>query len=184
MTVARPDRPPTPLETAKQHIERALGEKTAKRVDTFEDGTFYVRAGGWAGLLSWLVDFLAFVFGVCAGFVGIVLATWNNKPDNNVLALLAVGLLVAVPLVYGLLFLRNGRGLGGVLTGTRLVRAKNGGRIGASASWAMFVRILLFPPFLVLVVVGGSTAPGSLRRISIADDATRRLHAAGFLRLQ
>jgi hypothetical protein len=50
------------LDIAKQHVERAFGAKIAKRLDTFEDGTFYVSAGEWVRLLSWLVDFV-----VCAG---------------------------------------------------------------------------------------------------------------------
>ena len=61
MTAVRPGRPPTQLEIAKQHVERAFGAKIAKRLDTFEDGTFYVSAGEWARLLSWLVDFAVFV---------------------------------------------------------------------------------------------------------------------------
>jgi hypothetical protein len=180
MTVVRPDRPPTPLEIAKQHVERAFGAKIAKRLDTFKDGTFYVSAGEWARLLSWLVDFVVFVFLAVGGFVALVVA--NPEVSDNVAVLTMLGLLVGVPVLYGLFF-GNGRALGAVLTGTRLVRVRNGNRIGAAACWAMLVRTILFPVFLGAVVVGGGIAPGSLRRISIDDDATRQLHAAGFLRL-
>ena len=179
MTVARPGRPLTPLDIAKQHVEHALGPKVAKRLDTFEDGTFYVTAGGWARLLSWFVD--AVVWLVCAAIgLGVLAVAFPDVPDN-VAALTMLGLLIGVPLLYGLFFV-NGRALGGVLTGTRLVRVKNGRRIGAGASWAMLVRTILFPLLLAVVTVGG-TVPGDLTRISIDDDATRRLRAAGFLRL-
>jgi RDD family len=186
MTVARPVRPPTPLEIAKQHVERAFGAKIAKRLDTFEDGTFYVTAGGWARLLSWLVDFVVYLLCASVGFVAIVVA--NPEVSDNVAGLTVLGLLVGVPVLLGL-FYGNGRALGAVLTGTRLVRVKNGGRIGAAAWWAMLVRTVLFPLFLAMllatIVAGefGSGPPGSLRRISVDDNATRQLHAAGFLRL-
>jgi hypothetical protein len=175
------------LEFAKQHVERAFGANIAKRLDTHKDGTFYVSAGGWARLLSWLVDFVVFVLCASGGFVGFVLATRDSGVSDNVAALTMVGLLVGVPVLYGLFF-GNGRALGAVLTGTRLVRVKNGHRIGVGACWAMLVRTVLFPLLLGLLlaaVVGGwgSGAPGDLRRISVDDDATRRLHTAGFLRL-
>ncbi|MDQ3787123.1 MAG: RDD family protein [Actinomycetota bacterium] len=184
MTATRPQRPPTPLETAKQHVEQAFGPKIAKRLETCKDGTFYVRAGAWAGLLAWLVDFVVYLLGV----VVVVVAMAAAVPDlsDNAITLILLGLLVGVPLVYGL-FYGNGRWLGAVVTGTRLVRLKNGQRIGTSACWAMLVRNLLFPLLLVALFMallgGGGSAPGDLTRISIDDEATQRLHAAGFLRL-
>lgn len=180
MTVARSERTLTQLDVAKQHVERAFGAKIAKRLDTFEDGTFYVSAGEWARLLAWLVDVVVFVLCAGGGFVALVVA--NPVVSNNVAALTMVGLLVGVPMLYGLFF-GNGRALGAVLTGTRLVRLKNGHRIGAAACWAMLVRTVLFPLLLIAFTVGGSIGPGSLSRISIDDDTTRKLHAAGFLRL-
>jgi hypothetical protein len=183
MTVARPGRPPTQLDIAKQHAERAFGVKIAKRLDTFENGIFYVSAGEWARLMSWLVDFVFFVLCAGGGFVAFALATRDSGVSDNVAALTMVGLLVGVPVLYGLFF-GNGRVLGAALTGTRLVRVKNGRRIGAAACWAMLVRTVLFPLLLAAAVVGGGTGvPGSLRRISVDDAATRQLHAAGFLRL-
>lgn len=179
-------RPLTPTEVAKQHVEHALGPSVAKRLDTFKDGTFYVRAGGWAGLLSWLVDFVVYLLCAFAGFVALVVAM-PDAPDN-VAVFTMLGLVFGVPILYGLCY-GNGRALGAVLTGTRLVRVKNGGRIGAWACWAMLVRTVLFPLLLALVAASalaggfGSGPPGDLTRVSIDDEATRRLHAAGFLRL-
>lgn len=180
MTVTRPERPLTPLETAKQHVEQAFGPQIAKRLDTLKDGSFFVRPGGWAALFAWLVDFVVYLLAVVAGFVALAVA----MPDasDNVVALTVIGLLFGMPLILGL-FYGNGRALGAVFTGTRLVRYKNGRRIGASASWAMLVRTILFPALLAAVVMGGGLAPGDLVRISIDEEATQRLHAAGFLRL-
>ncbi len=101
--------------------------------------------------------------------------------DDKTLLLVLVALPVVVPPLYGLCY-GNGRALGAVLTGTRLVRLRDGGRIGPKAPRAMAVRTLLLPLLLVAVVVGGP-AGGSLVRMSIDDDGTRRLRAAGFRRL-
>lgn len=186
MTVAGRNRPPTPLEIAKQHVERALGPKIAKRLDTHKDGTFYISAGGWARLSSWFVDVVVVV--LCAFGGAVALAVAKPETPSSTVGLTALGLLVGVPVLYGFFF-GNGRVLGGMLTGTRLVRVKNGQRIGAGACWAMVVRIVLFPLLLALllatVVSGGfgSGPPGDLTRTSIDDEATRRLHAAGFLSL-
>ena len=179
MTVARPERPPTPLETAKDRVEHTLGRQAARRLDTFDDGTLYVSAGSVARLLSWLVDFLVFALVACGGFVALIMVRPEIADGDAALALL--GLLVGVPILYGLCLV-NGRALGGLLTGTRLVRVKNGGRIGWGACWAMLVRTVLFPLLLVIVVTSGSVGAGNLTRISIDDAETRRLRAAGFLR--
>jgi hypothetical protein len=187
MTVARSGRPPTRLEIAKQHVERAFGPRVAKRLDMHRDGTLYVTAGGWALLLSWLVDFVVVVLGMGVGFVAAVIA-YPDVPDDVGL-LITIGLLVGVPMLYGGLCYRNGRALGAVLTGTRIVRVKNGRRLGATAWWGMFARTVLFPPWLILFPVFVIAAMFeqvdlSLRsRISIDPGVTRQLHAAGFLRL-
>ncbi len=182
MTVAGSGRPPSRMDLAKQHVEQGFGPAVAKRVEMFDDGTLYVTAGGWARLLSWLVDFLVYLFGVSTGFVVFAVAVHDSDVSDNVAPLTLLGLLFGVPVLYGLFF-GNGRALGAVLTGTRLVRVKNGHRLGASACWAMLVRTVLFPTLLVAFTVGGTIPAGSLRRISIDDHATRRLHAAGFVRL-
>jgi hypothetical protein len=85
--------------------------------------------------------------------------------------------------LYGLCY-GNGRALGAVITGTQLVRIKDGGRVGGKACWAMLVRTLLMPLLFVVVVVGalgggGGSPSGSLARTSIDPAATRQLHAAG-----
>jgi hypothetical protein len=179
MTVARPARPLTPLEVARHHVEHALGPKVAKRVDTFKDGTFYVTAGGWARSAAWLADFVVFLVVSVVGF-GTAAVTVGDA-SGNVAVLALFGALIGAPILYGLCY-GNGRALGAVLTGTRLVRVEDGGRIGAGACWAMVVRTVLFP-ILVAASVFGGAVPGDLTRISIDEDATRRLHAAGFLRL-
>ena len=175
-------RPPSRMDIARQHVEQQFGPTIAKRLDTFEDGTFYITAGGWARLLSWLADFVVYLFCAFAGFIALVLATMDREVPGTTAALVMLGLLFGVPILYGLFF-GNGRALGAVLTGTRLVRLKNGDRIGVGACWAMLVRTVLFPVLITALTVGGSTVSGSLTRISIDDGATRRLHAAGFLRL-
>lgn len=186
MTVAGRKRPPTQLEIAKQHVEDALGPKIAKRLDTHKDGTFYVSAGGWARLLSWFVDVAFVVF--CAVGGAFALAAAKPETPNSTVGLTALGLLVGVPVIYGFFF-GDGRVFGGMLTGTRLVRVKNGQRIGAGACWAMVVRIVLFPLLMALVLASifaggfGSGPPGELTRTSIDEEATRRLHAAGFVSL-
>ncbi|MCX2946742.1 hypothetical protein [Lentzea sp. NEAU-D7] len=180
MTAA--DRPPSRMDVVKQHVEREFGATTAKRLDTFEDGTFYVTAGGWARLLSWAADFAVYLFCAFAGFVAFVLATRHSEVSDNAAVLTVLGLLFGVPVLYGLFF-GNGRAVGAVLTGTRLVRVKDGRRIGFAACWAMLVRTVLFPGLLIALTVGGTIIDGSLSRISIDDSATRRLRAAGFVRL-
>lgn len=180
MTVADSGRPPTPLEIAKHHVGHAFGPKVAKRLDTFKDGTFYITAGDLARPLSWLVDFGVFVLLAGGGFVAIAVSI--ETVSGGAAALIMLGLLVGVPLLYGLCY-GNGRALGAVLTGTRLVRVKNGHRLGVGACWAMLVRIVLIPPYLLAITLGQMPSVGSARRISIDDAATRQLHAAGFLRL-
>jgi hypothetical protein len=175
-------RPPTPLDIAKHHVERAFGPKVAKRLDTFKDGTFYITAGDLARLLAWLVDFVVFLLLAGAGLAAVAVAYTNGAVSGGMVALIMLGLLVVVPVLYGLCY-GNGRALGAVLTGTRLVRFKNGHRLGTGACWAMLVRTVLCPPILLAISLGQMPSVGSARRISIDDAATRQLHAAGFLRL-
>ncbi|MDX3657982.1 RDD family protein [Streptomyces sp. ID05-26A] len=172
---------PTRLEVAKEHVGHAFGSRIASRLDTFDDGTLYVTAGVLERLLAWLVDFVAYFLIAFTGFVVFVLAFRDSGTSDNVTTLTMLGLLACAPVFYGLFF-GNGRALGAMLTGTRLVRVDNGGRIGAAACWAMIVRTLLFP-LLIAAFIAAGAAVGSLSRISIDDAATRRLHEAGFLRL-
>lgn len=183
MTVRGPGQPLTRLEIAKEHAERMLGRRTAQRLAAFGNGTLYVQAGAGALFLAWLVDFVVYVLGVGVGFVVVSYVYVTADLSDGALLLLLVSLLFVVPLLYGLCY-GNGRALGAVLTGTQLVRIKDGGRVGGKAGWAMLVRTL-FMPLLFIVVVGGTLggggpAPGgSLARTSIDPAATRQLHAAG-----
>jgi len=128
------------------------------------------------------VDFVVVVFGVAIGLVALALVDRQMVLGNGVLTLALLGLVFGVPLLYGL-FYGNGRALGAVLTGTQLVRLKDGARPGFRAPWAMLVRNLLLPLLLIAFLVGslagfGASPPGSFVRVSLDVDATRRLWAA------
>ncbi|MBK1787240.1 RDD family protein [Prauserella cavernicola] len=181
---AVPGRLSTPLDDVREHVDRVFGANVAKRLDKFKDGTLYISAGGWARVASWFVDFVVFVLGMAIGFVVLVIAL--PEPSDNMLVVAVLCLVFGVPMLSGLYF-GNGRALGAVLTGTRLVRVKNGGRLGATAWWAMIMRNVLLVPFFVPVIIvalfENATSVISFHRISIDDGATRRLHAAGFQHL-
>ncbi|MFD5095006.1 hypothetical protein ACFWMR_30700 [Amycolatopsis thailandensis] len=179
-------RPPVRHGSAKDRAEQVFGPRTAKRVATFGDGMSYVEAGFWAQSFAWLVDFVVFVLGVGVGVLVLALVDLSVNLDNGVIALAVLAILFVVPLLYGLCF-GNGRALGAVLTGTRLTRAADGGRIGKKAPWAMLIRTVLMPLLLVAVLAaaftGGGTAPGgSPARVSVDVRATRRLREAGITR--
>ncbi|GIF84619.1 RDD family protein [Catellatospora bangladeshensis] len=177
-------RPPTRLEMAKAETERVLGRRAAQRLAAFDDGGLYIRAGEWRRFLAWLIDFVVYLLGVAVGIVAVSLVRVTSGLSDEAVTVCALALLVVVPVLYGLFF-SGGRALGGVLTGTQLVRVKDGGRIGLKACWAMLIRTL-FMPLLLLVVIagafegtGGQGPAGSPARASIDRAATRRLHAAG-----
>ncbi|MFC3452903.1 RDD family protein [Amycolatopsis speibonae] len=185
MTVQRPDR----LLSRQDRVriqEQVLGPRAAKRVASFRDGVSYVEAGAWRQFLAWLIDFVVFVLGVGVGVVVLALVDRSANLDGGLIALSIVAILFAVPSLYGVCY-RNGRALGAVVAGTRLVRMADGGRIGGKAPWAMVIRTVLMPLLLATVVVGalagGGAAPGgSLVRVSVDVDATGRLRAAGITR--
>ncbi|MBK1787501.1 RDD family protein [Prauserella cavernicola] len=170
--------PPLPRTgSTREHVERALGPKIAKRLDTFEDGTYFISAGSWARLLSWFVDIVVYLVLVAVGLVALVVA--SPDASGETIGLTVLGLLVVVPPLYGVFF-GNGRVLAAMLTGTRLVRLKDGSRIGLTAWWAMLVRTILFPLLIAVVALGSAVGvAGSLRRISIDEDATRQLQRLG-----
>jgi len=174
------NRPPTRLEVVRAETAHLLGARTAARIDSFPDGALYVGAGDLRRLLAWLVDFVVFLLAVGVGLVAVSVPYADGKVDDGQLALAAIALLVLVPPLYGLCY-GNGRALGAVLTGTRLVRLSDGGRIGLKAPWAMTVRTVLLPLVIVSTVLGaaGGSPPGSPVRTSIDSRSTRRLHAAG-----
>lgn len=185
MTVPGPSRQLPHPERARDRAERLLGPQSGKRIATFKNGVVYVRARAWLQFLAWLVDFVMFV--LCAG-VGVVIVAVVDLAadlDDNILAVGMIASLFLAPLVYGAFF-RNGRALGGVLTGTQLVRIADGGRVGGKAPWAMLVRTILFPLLLIVVVVGslagGGPAPGGGEvRVSVDVRATGQLRAAGII---
>jgi hypothetical protein len=180
MTVPRQSGQLAVLERARAQAAQVFGPQTAKRLAMFHNGVLYVNAGGWARVLAWLVDVVVSVLGMGVCFVvaaGVALAA---NLDNGTGALIGIAMLFLAPLLYGGLCFRNGRALGAVLTGTQVVRIKDGGRIGGWASWAMLVRIL-FPLLAIGMIIGalggGGTAPGS-DRVSVDPRAIRQLHAA------
>ncbi|MEV4416535.1 RDD family protein [Catellatospora sp. NPDC049609] len=175
---------PTRLESAKSEAEHVLGRRAVQRLAAFDDGTLYVRAGEVRRFLAWLIDFVVYLLGVGVGVVVVSLVRVTSGLSDGAVTVLALSLLFVVPMLYGLIY-GNGRALGAVLTGTQLVRVKDGGRVGAKACWAMLIRTLLMPLLLIAVIVGalgntGGEAPaGSPARVSIDRGATRRLQASG-----
>ncbi|MQM26224.1 RDD family protein [Glycomyces albidus] len=145
------------------------------RIERFGNGVPYVPAR-WTGFFAWLIDFIVFVVGLAAGTAALAVLAESQRLGGGVVALGLLALLFAVPMLYGLCYW-NGRALGALLTGTRLVRTSDGGRIGGKAPWAMFIRTVLLPLAVVATLTGGGSPPGTLRRVSIDIAATRRLHA-------
>lgn len=96
--------------------------------------------------------------------------------------MITIILLLVLPFLYGWCY-RNGRALGGLLTGTRLVRAKDGERIGwGKAGWAMLIRVFFPLFFIVGFLDSGHNDSFSTVRTSIDDRATRKIRAAGIVR--
>lgn len=154
-----------------------LGTDAAKRLRAFEDGMLYVDSTMSGALFAWLIDSVL-LYGVAVA-VAILYSARSIDPDRAVGAvIIALALIVVLPLVYGWAF-RSGRALGGVLTGTQVVRMKDGSRIGpAKAGWAMLIRTV-FLPFLFWAMIDGV---GQVR-VSIDREATARLRATGITRL-
>ena len=147
----------------------------ADKVAAFSNGARYVPAGDWARFFTWLIDLLVFAFGVTAGIVALVLIDQSRDLGDGVLALGMLAVLFAVPLLYGLCY-TDGRALGGLMAGTRLVRLSDGGRIGAKGPWAMLVRTVLLPLLIFWLIAGDGYANGTFKRGSIDVARTRRLH--------
>ncbi|MFI5560145.1 hypothetical protein ACIA2T_12775 [Amycolatopsis japonica] len=99
------------LDIAKVQVELAFGPKIAKRLGAFDDGTLYVSAGGWAELAAWLVDFVVYLLCAGIGFVVFAVATRNSAIPDSAPLLTLLGLMIGVPVLYGLFF-GNGRVLG------------------------------------------------------------------------
>lgn len=147
----------------------------ASRVKAFGDGTRYVEAGGWARTFAWLIDAIVVLFGLLIGVGALAALDDALHLGGGMLVLGMAVLLFGVPLLYGLCY-TNGRALGALCTGTRLVRLRDGGRIGAKGPWAMVIRTVLLPLLIIAAVIGG-TVDGSFVRTSIDVARTRDLPA-------
>lgn len=183
MTVPDATRPPEPLASARVDVERVLGPAVAARVRATRDGHLYVSTGQRTLVLAWLVDLAVFLVLVLAGLVALVLGDRSVDLAGGLWTLTVIGVVVLVPVLYGLLCYRDGRALGGAATGTRLVRAEDGGRIGAAAPWAMVIRTLLLPLLFAAMLLVVLLPDYELARISVDDAGTRLLHDANFRRL-
>lgn len=150
------------------------------KLKAFSNGARYVEAGEGAKFLTWLIDFVVYLLGVAVGVVAVAMVDRSQGLGGGVIALALLALLFVVPVVYGLFYF-NGRGLGAVMTGTRLVRLEDGGRIGAKGPWAMLIRTVLLPLLILGAVLGGGVADGTLKRVSISVKRTRRLYEQGDL---
>lgn len=170
------------LEPMRAQVAPVLGVDAAGRLRAFKNGVLHIDTPLGRAFLAWLID-LVVVWGTALG-LGFAMFARSTAPDAAIGAsVITILLLVALPFLYGWCY-RNGRALGGVLTGTRLVRLADGHRIGwAKAGWALTIRSL-FMPFVVLTVLeSGASGDFTSMRTSIDDDATARLWAAGFHRL-
>ena len=164
---------------------RESTDVTAERIGRFRDGSPHVRATRWRRFLAWLVDAVVMVLGLVVVLVILVGVDRAANVSDATMGLAMIAFVFVMPLLYGGLCFRDGRALGGVLTGTRLVRSADGGRIGGRAPWVMLARTFLPPPLLFVVLLigalgGGGTAPGgSDVRVNVDTRATHRLRAAG-----
>lgn len=149
-----------------------------KQAESFGNGTRYIPASDLASFLAWLVDFLVFALVLATGILVLAGVDLSVNLSGTAVGFGAFGLLFALPLLYGLWY-GNGRALGAVLTGTRLVRLSDGGRIGRKGPWAMFIRLVLLPLVFIAIAAGGGVVSGSLKRASIDVARTRQLHAEG-----
>ncbi|MCR3754391.1 RDD family protein [Lentzea californiensis] len=181
MTVRRPSEQMPALERARAHAAHVLGPETAERLAMFHNGVIYVIPGRWARFLAWLVDVVVWVLSMGIGFFVAAVVAVAADLDNETGAPIGGVMLFLTPLLYSGFCFRDGRALGGVLTGTQVVRIKDGGRIGGWAAWAMLTRVL-YPLLIIGAIIGalggGGNAPSS-DRVSVDARAIRRVHAGG-----
>lgn len=179
------------LDQAQQQIEPVLGHRVAKRTRACENGELYVEPG-WAGVGAWLIDAAVIALAATVAASGLYatrtagdLVDDATRRSAQIEALAAgIGVLIVAPLIYGL-FYASGRALGGWLTGTRLIRLRDSGRIGFPAScWAMFARTLGIGVLVISALLAEAGAVDvSFDRVSRSESDTARLRAAGFSRL-
>lgn len=164
----------------REQLAPVLGENAAKRIKAYTDGSLYVDSTAGAAFLAWLID-LVLVDGTAIA-LGVLYFTRSYDPLRGVGAgVITLALLLVLPFLYGW-FYRNGRAIGALLTGTRLVRIKDGSRIGwDKAGWAMLIRTF-FLPFLFWAALDG-TSSSMQERMSIDNHATNKVRAAGYWKL-
>lgn len=164
------------LEPIRSLVDPVLGEDLAARIKTSSTGILHVSATWRRTFLAWFIDFLS----VIMASVGVGAAIYNSSdaPEPTKLTVVTSFITVLIsPWFYGWFF-RNGRALGGWVAGTRLVRIKDGQRIGwTKAGWAMFIRVF-FLPFMILTLLEDFDFHPV--RISIDIQATEQLRQAGF----
>ncbi|MFD2470900.1 hypothetical protein [Amycolatopsis silviterrae] len=168
------------LARLRTQAEPVLGKDVAARIRAFGNGDLYVEARTGATIWAWLVDFLL-VTGLSAAAAVAYYVKASTVDAAVGASVIGVAGLIVVPLLYGW-FYGNGRGLGALCNGIRLVRLRDGGRIGLwKAGWAMLIRTLGFV-IIALGVLNGDATVGNGVRASIDVRETDRLRAAGFVR--
>jgi hypothetical protein len=169
------------VQQVRDQLKPVLGTSAASRVKAYQDGTLFVEGTLSSAFMAWLVDSVL-VNGAAVG-LGVLYYVRSTDPNKDAGAVvIAVTLLVVLPLLYGW-FYGNGRGVGALLTGTQLVRVKDGSRVGlAKAGWAMLIRTLLLPlAFLAAIGGSGGSSPGV--RVSIDVEGTDQLRRTPFQRV-
>ena len=163
----------------RPRLTAALGWETAKRVRAYRDGGLYVESRGWAAFGAWLVDF-ALVALLAAPLAMVSYFSLDPREALGPSVMVEILTMAVVALLYGWCY-GNGRGLGAVLAGTRLVRNRDGSRIGlGTAGLVMLARVLGL--VLVAVFLNDSGPRPNVSKVSIDVRATDRLRAAGFER--
>ncbi|PKV94552.1 RDD family protein [Amycolatopsis echigonensis] len=167
------------LARVRTQAEPVLGKGVAARIRAFENGDLYVEARTASTIWAWLVDVLL----VTGLSVAAAVAYYFRSTAVDAAAgasVIGVAGLFVLPLLYGW-FYGNGRGLGALFNGIRLVRLRDGGRIGlGKAGWAMLVRTLGFV-IIALGVLNGDVTVANGVRTSIDVRETERLRAAGLV---
>ncbi|MBB2499991.1 hypothetical protein H5411_12750 [Amycolatopsis echigonensis] len=165
------------LARLRTQAEPVLGKGGAARIRAFENGDLYVEARTASTIWAWLVDFLL-VTGLSVAAAVAYYFTSTAVDAAVGASLIGVAGLFVLPLLYGW-FYGNGRGLGALFNGIRLVRLRDGGRIAlGKAGWAMLIRTLGFV-IIALGVLNGDVTVTNGVRTSIDVRETERLRAAG-----
>jgi hypothetical protein len=169
------------VQQVRDQLKPVLGASVASRVKAYKDGTLFVEATLSSALAAWFVDSVL-VNGTAVG-LGVLYYVRSTDPNKGAgTGVIALTLLFVLPLLYGW-FYGNGRGVGALLTGTQLVRVKDGSRVGlAKAGWAMLIRTLLMP-LAFLAAIGGSSDGSGGVRISIDVEGTDQLRRTPFQRV-